>query len=61
MLTCRICHYNCDLGDLINGVCDDCREQKIKEQERKQEMSRLLNAECRQLEMEEILYGKIQY
>lgn len=55
MLTCRICHCNCDSGDLVNGVCDDCRQEERKEQERKQEMSRLLNADCRQLEMEDIL------
>lgn len=57
MLTCRICHCNCDASDLINGVCDDCREQERKEEERKQQMQRLMKAEFRQMEMEEFCCG----
>lgn len=54
MLTCRICHCNCDKGDLINGVCDDCRQEEQKKQERNQELSRLLNTEFKQIRMEDI-------
>lgn len=25
MIECRICGANCDPGDLVNMVCDDCR------------------------------------
>lgn len=57
MLTCRICHCNCDPSDLINGVCDDCRLVEQKEQERKREMCRLLNANFKQMELEDILHG----
>lgn len=57
MLTCRICHCNCDPSDLINGVCDDCRLAEQKEQERKREMRRLLNADFKQMELEDILHG----
>lgn len=55
MLTCRMCSCNCDPGDLVNGICDDCREAEQQERERKQELSRLLNAECEQMGLEEFL------
>lgn len=55
MLTCRICGCNCDPGDLKNGVCDDCRKEKRKEEHRKQETERLMRADYKQLEMEEFL------
>lgn len=53
MLTCRICNCNCDPSDLINGVCDDCREQERREEEHNQQMQQLMKAEFRQMEMEE--------
>lgn len=59
MLTCRICHCNCDPGDLRNGVCDDCRDRQEMEQERKQRLNLLMRAESRQVEMEELLNESI--
>lgn len=53
MLTCKLCGYNRDPSDLINGVCDDCREKERKEEQQKQEINRLMRAEYRQLELEE--------
>lgn len=54
MLTCDKCGCCCDNADLINGVCDDCRTAEQKETERKQQMSRMLNAtEFKQMEMED--------
>lgn len=41
MINCRICGANCDPGDLIGGVCDDCRTEKTKEEQRQDEMNRL--------------------
>lgn len=32
-LKCRKCGCNCDPGDLINGVCEDCREDESEEEE----------------------------
>lgn len=52
MLTCRICGCNCDPSDLINGVCDDCREAERREEQRKQEINRLMRAEYKQLKLE---------
>lgn len=57
MLTCNKCGCFCDNSDLINGVCDDCREAEQREQERKQKMSRLLNADCEQMRLEDIYNG----
>lgn len=55
MLTCRICQCNCDPSDLINGVCDDCREEEQRETERKRQINIMLNATSfNQMEMEEI-------
>lgn len=59
MLTCRLCDCICDPGDLRNGVCDDCRAKQEREQERKQQIERLLKADYRQIEMEEMLNEKV--
>lgn len=44
MSICRMCGCRCDPGDLQNGVCDDCREEKlqaeIREEERRQMFAR---------------------
>ena len=26
MVECRVCHCLCDHGDIVGGICDDCRE-----------------------------------
>lgn len=28
MLECRECGCNCDPGDLVNGLCDECRDRE---------------------------------
>lgn len=28
MARCRICGCRCDASDMVNGVCDDCREEQ---------------------------------
>lgn len=37
MFKCRICGCNCDNADIINGICDDCRNE-IERQKEKQDM-----------------------
>lgn len=54
MLTCRICGCYCDPSDLINGICDDCREAERREEERKRESDRLMKSEYRKLKLEDI-------
>lgn len=55
MLTCRLCGCNCDPSDLVNGVCDDCREAESREQEKQRELSRIMSAEYKQLELEDFV------
>lgn len=59
MLTCRICGGCRDTSDLINGVCDDCREAERKEEQQEQEINRLMRPEYRKLELEDIFYENI--
>lgn len=33
-MECRRCHCLCDPGDIIGGLCDDCREQDAQEERR---------------------------
>ena len=33
---CHICGCNCDAGELVNGVCDDCRDAAVKAEENRQ-------------------------
>ena len=54
MLSCRICNGTCDPGDLRDGVCDDCRYEEQKEQERKQSMDRLAKSDFKQIRLEDI-------
>lgn len=37
MFKCKECGCNCDNADIINGICDDCREE-IERQEKKRSM-----------------------
>lgn len=58
MLKCRICGGNCDPGDLIGGICDDCRMEKTKEEKRQDEMNRLsrmiMSGQYEQMEITDI-------
>lgn len=54
MLSCRICSGTCDPGDLRDGVCDVCRYEERRVQERKQAMDRLAKAEFKQIRLEEL-------
>lgn len=58
MLKCRICGGNCDPGDLIGGIRDDCRMEKTKEEKRQDEMNRLsrmtMSGQYEQMEITDI-------
>lgn len=55
MFKCRICGCNCDNADIINGICDDCRN-KTERQKEKQDM---LVVEGTQMEFDFCLGHKI--
>ena len=54
MLSCRICDGICDPGDLRDGVCDDCRYEERRKNERNQEIDRLSFAKFKQIRLEEL-------
>lgn len=37
MLRCRICNCFSDPGDLVNGICEDCRKE-LEQKEQKEEL-----------------------
>ena len=45
MYECSICHGLCDPGELHGGVCDDCVEAAMVEEERK-EQARMMRRRC---------------
>ena len=51
MLKCRFCKCNCDPSDLVNGICDDCREEEQKEHEWKEKIERLARGRYEQMEL----------
>lgn len=55
MLQCRICHCYCDPADTINGVCDDCREDMRHRKEKQEEAEMLMNAEFKQMVIEDMI------
>lgn len=55
MRSCRICHCLCDPGDLEQGVCDDCRAEMRKKEETKENTERLMKAEFKQMELEDMI------
>ncbi len=55
MLTCSKCGCFCDNADLINGICNDCREDERKEEQRKQETDRLMRSEFEKVRLEDMI------
>lgn len=51
MRICRICGYRCDPGDLINGVCDDCRMENEEQMEREEHLAMMMNRPGKQMEL----------
>lgn len=56
MRRCDKCGCLCDPGDLLNGVCDDCREDEKKQEESREVMLRMMHGEAKQLRLEDILH-----
>lgn len=51
MRNCRKCGYTNDLGDLVNGVCEDCRNDEEEREKRSSVISKMLNGKCEQMEL----------
>lgn len=54
MLICERCGAICDPADIRNFLCDDCREQIDREQDRQKQLKRLLNMDCQQMGLEDL-------
>lgn len=52
MEICRICKGNCDSGELTGGICPECLEAERKEQERADEIGRMLRSPFFQMEID---------
>lgn len=55
MRRCEKCGCLCDPGDLLNGVCDDCREDGQKKEDNREMMLRMMQGEAKQLRLEDFI------
>lgn len=51
MRTCRKCGYTYDLGDLVNGVCEDCRNEEEEKERRSSVIFKMMNGKWNQMEL----------
>ena len=54
MLRCRICDVICDPSDLVNGVCDDCREVMRLRQENREKVVLMANSNGKQMTFDDL-------
>ena len=55
---CRICSSHVDAGELVNGICLDCLEEKEKEKDIQYRMQKMvMSRDYKQMEMEEFISG----
>lgn len=53
---CRICGSHVDAGELVNGICLDCLEEKEKEKDIQYRMQKMvMSRDYKQMEMEEFV------
>lgn len=55
MRRCERCGCLCDPGDLMNGICDDCRESEKKKEENQEMALRMMHGDVRQMELTEFI------
>lgn len=56
---CRVCGGHVDAGELINGICLDCLEEREKEKDIQYRMQKMVMAsDYKQMNMEELLNGR---
>ena len=51
MIECKICHGNCDPGEIVGGICLDCIEDRNKRIDREDTIDRMMNSPYEQMEM----------
>ena len=50
-IECPICHGRCDPGEMIGGVCLECREKEEQRQTCEDKLSKVMNSPFKQLEL----------
>lgn len=51
MRRCDKCGCLCDPGDLVNGICDDCREEEQKKEDGAEQFRQLMYGNVKQVEL----------
>lgn len=49
MRRCDKCGCLCDPGDLVNGICDDCREEEQKKEDGAEQFRQLMSGNAKQM------------
>lgn len=52
MLLCRRCGCRCDPADIVNGICDDCREEQWRMELLAEEVGRAKSERFEQIRFE---------
>lgn len=52
MVECSVCHGMCDSGEIVGGVCDECRDAQEQDESRSREVARALNSSYEQIKLE---------
>lgn len=52
MVECSVCHGMCDPGEIVGGVCDECRDALEQDEIRSREVAIAMNSGCEQITLE---------
>lgn len=55
MEECRICHENCDPGEIVGGKCLECMEKERQMQARNEHAFRVMTSPYYQMDLMEVL------
>lgn len=55
MEECRICHGNCDPGEIVGGKCLECMEKERQMQARSEHAFRVMTSPYYQMDLMEVL------
>lgn len=53
MRRCDKCGCLCDPGDLVNGICDDCRREERNNEDTTEQFWRMMSGEATQMELKD--------
>lgn len=52
MVECSVCHGMCDPGEIVGGVCDECRDAQEQDEIRSREVAKAVNSGYEQITMD---------